>query len=179
MGRDKLQIPVEGTPMLTRVCEAVRRCVTRTRVVVHDDAPPLPLPVPVITDRYPTRAPVAGIATALAQAETPWVLVVAGDLPFVEPAVVLALIALAPLEAPYHSVAPCGPRGPEPLLALYRRELHARFEQRIAAGELALQPLLLGDDTLLVPAADVATIDPQLRSLHNVNRPEDLPGATP
>ncbi len=58
-------------------------------------------------------------------------------------------------------MAPLGPNGPEPLIAIYRKALLPELERRIAAGALALQPLL-------------REIDPQLAALRNVNRPEDL-----
>jgi molybdopterin-guanine dinucleotide biosynthesis protein A len=115
-----------------------------------------------------------GIAAALAAAEAPWVAVAACDMPFIEPALLLALCALAPVDSEHDIVAPLGARGPEPLLALYRARLLPELERRIAAGQLALHELLQPPRLLAVPESELRALDPALASLHNVNRPDDL-----
>ena len=75
-------------------------------------------------------------------------------------------------------MAPLGPNGPEPLLAIYRPRLLPELERRIARGELALQTLLREVNTLFVPEQDLRALDPALASLRNLNRPEDLRAET-
>jgi molybdopterin-guanine dinucleotide biosynthesis protein A len=125
-------------------------------------------------DRHEARAPLVGVHAALAACEAGAVLVAACDLPEVDPRVLLALLALAPVENGADVVAPLGPRGPEPLLAIYRPRLLPEIERRIARGHFALHALLKDVDTLFVPEADLRALDPELRSLRNVNRPDDL-----
>jgi molybdenum cofactor guanylyltransferase len=174
MGRDKAGVELDGVPLVARVARAIAQCIARVRIVLHDaDASP-PLDLPVIRDIHKERAPLVGIAAALACAEAPWVLIAACDMPDLQPALLLALCALAPVESPYSIIVPEGPRGPEPLLALYRPRLLPLLEERIVAGDLALQPLLATEHALRIPADDLRSADPTLASLHNVNRPEDL-----
>ncbi len=86
----------------------------------------------------------------------------------------MALLALVPAQAGHDVVAPLGPGGYEPLLAVYRPRVLPEMERRIEAGELSLQSLLRAVDTLAIPEAELRSIDPELRSLRNVNRPEDF-----
>ncbi len=173
MGRDKATLEVDGIAMVERVAQALGACFARVRVVIRPGMP-APLALPAIEDRHAERGAMVGIAAALAAAEAPWVAVAACDLPFIEPAVLLALAALAPVDSEHDVVAPLGARGPEPLLALYRKRLLPELERRIAAGQLALHALLQPPRLLAVPERDLRSIDPVLASVHNVNRPDDL-----
>ena len=173
MGSDKALLRYEGVPLALRVAGALGTCVERVRFVARPDLLP-ELGLPCIVDRHPERAPLVGIAAALAACEASAVLVAACDLPDIDPRVLLALLALTPAEGGVDIVAPLGPRGPEPLLAIYRPRLLAELERRIARGELALQALLRDVNTLFVPEADLRALDPTLASLRNLNRPEDL-----
>ncbi len=67
-----------------------------------------------------------------------------------------------------------GAKGHEPLLAGYRPRLLPALVRRIEGGELSLQSLLDDVETLSIPEATLRQIDPELRSLRNLNRPEDL-----
>lgn len=173
MGRDKATLPYRGEALALRVARALEACVARVRIVARTDALP-ELGYACIEDRHPARAPLVGVHAALAACEASAVLVAACDLPDVDPRVLLALLALVPVEGGADVVAPLGPRGPEPLLAVYRPRLLPEIERRIARGDLALQALLRDVDTLFVPEADLRALDPELASLRNVNSPEDL-----
>jgi molybdopterin-guanine dinucleotide biosynthesis protein A len=173
MGRDKATLPYDGAPLALRAAHALAACVARVRLVARPDARP-ELGFACIDDRHPVRAPLVGVHAALAACEASAVLVAACDLPDLDPRVLLALLALAPVEGGADVVAPLGPRGPEPLLAIYRPRLLPEIERRIAAGDFALQALLRDVDTLLVPESDLRALDPELRSLRNLNRPGDL-----
>ncbi len=173
MGRDKARIEWDGATMAERVAGALAECVERVRVVIRPgDAPPVA--VPVIEDAHPARAPMVGVCAALRACEASAVLVAACDLPEVDVRCLLALLALVPARGGPDVVAPLGPKGPEPLLAVYRPELLAEIERRIAADQLSLQALIRDADTLLVPEDVLRGFDPELRTLRNVNTPEDL-----
>ncbi|MFI5314843.1 MAG: molybdenum cofactor guanylyltransferase [Myxococcota bacterium] len=173
MGRDKATLPYEGVPLGRRVADALAECLARVRIVGKANQLPA-LGLEVIVDRHPTRAPLIGVAAALAACEASAVLVAACDLVHLDPRVVLALTALAPADGAADVIAPLGPRGPEPLLAIYRPRLLLEIERRIARGELALRALLRDVATLFIPEADLRALDPSLRSLTNANFPEDL-----
>ncbi len=173
MGQDKARIDWAGAPLVQRVADALESCLERVRLVIRPGTEP-PLALPYIEDESAARAPIVGIHAALRACEASAVLVVPCDLPELDPRVLLALLALAPIEAEFDVVAPRTARGFEPLLAVYRPRILPEVERRIRAGELGLQKLLAGVNTLAVPEADLRSFDPELVSLRNVNRPEDL-----
>ena len=173
MGRDKARVEWNGSPLVKRVVDALGSCVSRVRLVTRPDAEP-PLDLPCIEDMRSERAPIVGLQAALSACETSAVLIAACDLPEINPRLVLALLALVPVQGGFDIVAPLGPNGHEPLLAAYRPQLLPEIERRIEAGELSLQSLLREVNTFEIPEAVLRELDPELRSLRNVNRPEDL-----
>ena len=173
MGRDKATLEVGGVPLARRVANALGECLARVRLVGKPSELPA-LGLETIEDRHPERAALVGVAAALAACEASAVLVAACDLVHLDPRVVLALLALAPVDGKADVIAPLGPRGPEPLLAIYRPRLLPELELRIAARDFALQKLLRDTHTLLIPEADLRALDPTLRSFTNANSPDDL-----
>ncbi len=173
MRREKATLAWDGVALAERVAQALGACFARVRVVLRPGAPS-PVALERIDDRRELRAPIVGIEAALSACEASAVLVAACDLPEIDPRVVLALAALVPAEGGADVVAPRGPRGPEPLLAIWRPRVLPEVARRIERGELALHALLGAVDTLYVPESDLRALDPELASLRNVNRPEDL-----
>ena len=173
MGRDKATLELDGVPLAVRVADALGACLSRVRFVAKDESLRA-LGRDVILDGRPEQAALVGVAAALAACEASAVLVAACDLPYLDPRIVLALCALAPVDGPADVIAPAGPRGPEPLLAIYRKRMLPEVERRIARGELALHALLRDATCALVPEAELRALDPTLRSLTNANSPDDL-----
>jgi molybdopterin-guanine dinucleotide biosynthesis protein A len=173
MGQEKARVPWRGVPMAERVADALTACVTPVRVVVRPGAAP-PVELPSLEDRLSSRAPIAGIHSALLACRASAVLVAACDLPEIAPPLLLALIALTASDGDVDVIVPVGPRGPEPLLAVYRPTIVQEIEERVDRGELSLRGLLASVRTLEVDEPILRRFDPELRSLRNVNRPEDL-----
>ena len=173
MGRDKAMLSYRGEPLALRVARALGACFARVRLVGKAGALP-ELGLETIVDRSPEHASLVGVQAALAACEASAVFVAACDLPDLDPRLALALAALAPTDGPADVVAPLGPRGPEPLLAIWRPRILPEVERRIAAREFALHALLGAVNCLYVPEAELRALDPQLASLRNLNRPEDL-----
>jgi molybdopterin-guanine dinucleotide biosynthesis protein A len=144
----------------------------RLFAVANDPAPWGPLGVDVVPDRVAGRGPLGGIQAALAAAgDCDAVVCVAGDLPFVAPALLAALRDRAPGAA---AVAPRAAGGIEPLCARYDRALLPVIDARVAAGELAVHSLLEGLAVDWIEGAELAALDPDGRSFFNINTPEDL-----
>lgn len=173
MGRDKASLEVDGTPLAALVASALCECLETVRVVLRPEQRN-PLGLPRVDDEHRERAPIVGIAAALHASASEAVLVAACDLPGLHPRFLLALLAHVPAADGPEIVAPVGPNGPEPLIAVYRRVLLPEIERRIAAGELALQALLGARDTRFVSESLLREIDPELDALRNLNRPEEL-----
>ncbi len=181
MGVDKTLLEIEGVAMVSRVasaagevCSNVFVVTTRPEAAAEAD---LPDDVRIVTDEVSYLGPLGGIVTGLAEAPDAWLLVVAADMPWVTSAVVETLwthIGDADV------VVPRGERGLEPLLALYRVETVLPVARELLdAGER--RPIALYDrlSVIEIPAEELRAVDPQLKSLVNINTPQDLDASAP
>lgn len=176
MGVDKTLLEIDGIPMLTRVAQAMNAvCAHVVVVTTRPDAAEsvgLPQGTRIVTDNPSYQGPLGAIATALEEAEDEWVFAVAADMPWVSPEVVRALWEL---RDGADVVVPRNEGGLEPLLALYRVEA-ALTAAREALSEGERRPASLFEKVRVaeVPESRLREVDPNMRSLVNINTPHDL-----
>jgi molybdenum cofactor guanylyltransferase len=176
-GSDKLAAPVDGRPLLHHAAEAVAAVATDVIVVAPPDVDlAVPQGVRLVHDQAPFEGPLAGVMTGLIAAREPLVIVVGGDMPNLEPAV-LALIIRA-LVASSADASLLEHRG---------RRQQLPFAMRTGAGTDATRRLLaqgerrLGALTDRLPVRVLAEeewrpLDPEARTLRDVDEPGDLQG---
>lgn len=162
-GVAKHELLVEGEPILARQRRVLAPRVAEILVSAPRDVPGYR----TVRDIVAGAGPLAGIAAGLAAAATPWLLVLAGDMPRITGELVDALLALA--REPAQAV--CARQGglPEPLASVLHVECRAAVERRLAAGRRKASGLYT-DEGLAVAWLD----DPDPRALVNVNEPRDL-----
>lgn len=179
MGVDKTLLALEGRPLVARVCEAVAEVCSATIVVTNRpealEGVTLPDGTRVIQDEVAYQGPLGGLATALAAAETEWVLLVAADMPHLEPSIIEALWSA---RDGGDAVVPVAEKGHEPLLALYRVEgCIGPVREVLATGRRRVVAIFPQIRLVEVPVDALRSADPDLRSLVNVNTPADLADA--
>jgi molybdopterin-guanine dinucleotide biosynthesis protein A len=120
-----------------------------------------------VRDPIDGAGPLAGIAAGLAASRTAWLLVVAGDMPYLTGELVDALLAArrSDIDA---VCARCGGL-PEPLLCVLRRQVHVVVARRLAAGRYKAAGLFTEED-LAVAWVEVNDV----RVVRNINTPDDL-----
>jgi FdhD protein len=175
MGVDKTLLPFDGEPLVRRVVEAAGQICSNVVVVTNRpeamaDAG-LPAGVPVLADEVAYQGPLGGLATALDASTEEWVLALAADMPHVEPAFVRALWDA---RGDGQVVMPVSEKGPEPLLALYHTSCLPEARRVLASGRRRLIAMLPAVRLVEVPLEALREADPELRSLRNVNTPEEL-----
>jgi len=176
-GRDKLAEPVDGRPLLDLAVEAVAVVAGDVLVVAPPDVDPVvPAGARVVHDASPYEGPLAGCLTGLTAAREPLVLVVGGDMPSLEPAV-LSLLVRA-LEASSSDAT---------LLEYRGRRQQLPFAVRTGSGTEIARRLLAQGERRLGALAERLTVrslsegewrplDPEARTLRDVDEPADLPG---
>jgi molybdenum cofactor guanylyltransferase len=185
MGRPKAWLPFAGAALLQRVVRRIGEAAWPIAVVAApgQEVPPLPEGVLLVRDEVSERGPLQGIAAGLT-ALAPHVArayVSSTDVPFVAPAFVRRLadlqaggydIAVPRADGHYHplgAVYACSARGDvAALLAQDRLRPFFLFERMRTL--VAERELLLADPALLLA-------DPELRSLRNINTPEEYAAA--
>lgn len=187
-GRDKREIMVEGRTIFERQVE-----VLAPRVAEIVVSAPRPMAgYRTVSDPVVRGGPLAGIAAGLVAAATPWLLVVAGDMPHVSGAVLDLIcqpIAESALEAPpvragepptrrrIDAVALRIGGMPQPLLCALRvGAAQPVVTGRLAAGQLKASQVFTDGELAVrwIEESVVRGVDPTLRALFNVNAPEDL-----
>jgi molybdopterin-guanine dinucleotide biosynthesis protein A len=173
MGEDKRYLVVGEQTLLERGLAVLRSIFQEVLVVIAQDSLPLNVDARVVRDLVPDCGSLGGLYTGLTQATTPYIFVVACDMPFLDPAVITqftsrrasADIVMAKLAARLH-----------PMHALYGKGCLPVLEQMIRARQLKIQEMLSHASLRVqyVTEADLLTIDPSGRSFHNVNTPADL-----
>ena len=176
MGRDKATLPFGNESMLQRVVRLLTAVIPAERIVIvaaEDQAlPELPAGVTITRDQHPARGPLEGLAAGLrALPETvDAAYVTSCDVPLLQPAVVDLLFdslgdqwIAVPRDAEFH----------HPLAAVYRRSVQSVVENLLAADKL--RPRFLFDEvpTREIPVEMLRAVDPELKTLANLNHPEE------
>jgi molybdopterin-guanine dinucleotide biosynthesis protein A len=126
--------------------------------------------VPVVADRIAGAGALGGLYTALVEAPTDQVLVIACDMPFVTAPF---LSRLAELGAEAEAVVPRDADGPHPLCASYARRVADRLKTRIEAGALRIIDALDDLDVRELGPDELLPFNQDGRLLLNVNTPDD------
>jgi molybdopterin-guanine dinucleotide biosynthesis protein A len=176
-GAVKPLLLVEGRRILDRQLDVLRPLFGTIVLVANERAAfadlDLGFELPIIADRVGSGyGPLGGIDAALAFVRPPIeaVVCVAGDMPFLQPAVLRAL-----RDAPAAGVVVPRLAGrPEPLCARYDRSFAPTIAEAIAAGRLAVHAALEGFGVTFLEEPALRALDPTLRTFVNVNTAADL-----
>ena len=161
---------LEGRTFLEHLL-GLRSQVAEVLLVANDRAPWARFGVRVVPDRIADRGAPGGLHAALSAATTGWVLLVAGDMPFVHAGAVDLLAAQAGEGVDWTCFERDGRL--EPMPGLYRVGLRERFERRLSDEQPSFRALLEGGPGIRIPSSVLARIDPELRALTGVNTPEE------
>jgi molybdopterin-guanine dinucleotide biosynthesis protein A len=173
MGEDKRYLVVGEQSLLERGLGVLRSTFQEVLVVIAQDSPQLVVDARVVRDLIPDCGSLGGLYTGLIQATTPYIFVVACDMPFLDQAVIAqftsrratADIVMAKIEARLH-----------PMHALYGKRCLPVVERMIRARKLKIQEIVSQSSLRVqyVTETDLLTVDPSGRSFYNVNTPADF-----
>jgi molybdopterin-guanine dinucleotide biosynthesis protein A len=169
MGQDKASLALDGVTLLERSIQRLERVAEDILVVGRGQASAA-LAVRYLSDELPGRGPLAGMLTGLRAAQHSRCLVVACDLPFLNPDVLRYLLSRSP---GYDAVVPCVGGRAQVLHAVYTRAAIPAIEQQLRDGVLQVERLLGRVTALWIDETEIAAIDPGLRSFANVNTPAE------
>jgi molybdopterin-guanine dinucleotide biosynthesis protein A len=165
MGRDKAALTLEGESLLARTVRKVGELADDVMVIGNRPEESV-AGAPVIADDVARAGPMGGLLTGLRRVRHAQAIVVACDHPFLDARVLRYLAELAP---GWEAVVPRAGNRAQPTQAVYARTLVDRVERRLECGERRLERLLDELRVRWVEVEELATIDPALRSLLNVN----------
>lgn len=186
MGRDKSQLVIGGQKLFERAaivlsefgCGNISLVGVQSGYLASITGPDISsIPDLYIADNDLPRAPIIGLYTALTKAMTPWIAVLACDLPFTTVDLMTKLAEFCSNEI--DAVVPIQPDArTQPLCALYRRERCLPVaEEMLKTGDLKLQRFLSLVTTRYVEFDEVAGLDGSAHFFLNINKPEDYESA--
>ncbi|TAF11303.1 MAG: molybdenum cofactor guanylyltransferase [Nostocales cyanobacterium] len=172
MGEDKALIPIQGIPLLEKVCNVTKTCTDTIYIVTpwperyHN----LQLPGCKFIQENPidTQGPLVGFAQGLERVRTEWVLLLACDLPNLQVEVLQDWVnRLDTVEVDNIACLVKNTKGWEPLCGFYRSRCLTLLLDFINQGGRSFQAWLK-----LYPVALLPLSEPDM--LFNCNTPEDL-----
>jgi len=182
IGINKALTLLSGTPMILYVVARSLQVTEKVAVIIgRDDAVTafrkvLPKDVTVLRDSVSRRSPLVGMLTGLKSVlgTVEYSAVVPCDSPFIRPKVLQHLFQVA---EGHDAAIPLWPNGYiEPLHSVYEVQNTIRAIKRALRTERSSNRDMIKHlkNVKYVPVEELRSYDPELRTLYNVNRPEDL-----
>lgn len=176
-GSDKLAAEVGGRPLLHHAIERLLQVVPEVVVVLGPkaDRPSVPAgSVTFVRDELEHEGPLAGTASGLQHLGSERAIVVGGDMPGLEPEVARALLRASHETGAVAAVLSDGGDG-RPLPIVVRTEPALAAARRLLAdGRRRLRDLLAEVPTVVVDEPTWTALDPERRTLLDVDEPSDL-----
>jgi molybdopterin-guanine dinucleotide biosynthesis protein A len=170
-GQDKSRLVVEGRTIIVRQVEILQRVACPVFVVGGAPERFADLDLPVHPDAIAGAGALGGIYTALTIDGPDAVIVVACDMPFLDPGLLRRLVQLSD---GHDGAWVRSARGVEPLLACYRRRAASLIRQEIDAARLKATNLAHVLRMAEMSMEEVAVHGSPARLLANLNSSDDL-----
>jgi molybdopterin-guanine dinucleotide biosynthesis protein A len=170
MGRDKAFLKLDGLPLIEHVLETLRGIFSKTIIVTNTPSAYASYDTVVITDAVDKRGPLTGIYTGLLHSTDEYNFIVACDMPFLNPGLIMYMAGLVQGQ---DIVIPKVSDRVEPLHAIYSKGLLPLIEMRLRQDARQLQGILGEARVLYVTETEVVRYDPEIRSFANLNTPEE------
>jgi len=174
MGTNKALLRLEpgGPTIIEKVLTALREVSPEIWLVTNQPTTYAGLGLPMVGDNYQVGASLAGLEAGLTVSPHQFNLVVACDMPYLNP---ILLRTLVDWPRDYAALVPLNNEGqPETLCAIYSKDCLPAIRMQLAQGQYRLAGWLSQVKTVFVPAAKLEIADPGLGSFTNLNTPSEF-----
>jgi molybdenum cofactor guanylyltransferase len=177
-GRDKLMEQFDGRPLLHHPVLRLLDVCDRVVVVIGVDIEEPPMPagasVKFARDSTADEGPLRGLAAGLEIADATWAVVAGGDMPDLHPPVLREMLRAARETAAVAVVLSDGGEA-RPLPCVVRTEPAAdAVAVLLGSGRRRLRDLLSAVRTVVVDEPSWAALDPERRTLVDIDEPADV-----
>jgi molybdopterin-guanine dinucleotide biosynthesis protein A len=171
-GQNKAFLSVGNQRILDRLYNTLTDVFEEILLVTNDPSQYLSWGFMIVTDLFSLRSSLTGIHAGLLHASTPHVFITACDTPFLEKALVEAL--LEELEPKWDVIVPITEEGSQPLCAIYSKRCIKPIEHQLRNEDPKVIRFFPKVRVKEVPEARLRLADPHLVSFFNINTPGDL-----
>ena len=174
MGQNKALMSLGGKRLVDRVVEVMRSVFDDLLMVTNTPDVYADLSVPMVRDVWPEKGSLGGVYSAIYHATTPYCLVVACDMPFLQAAMLRYLITQM---ADYDVVVPDVLGELQTLHAIYSKACLPPIERRLEMHRLRIVGFFPAVRVRTVTASELEPYDPALLAFQNLNTPEEFQAA--
>jgi len=175
---EKALMPINGKPLVTYIIKSLENMVDEIIISVRDKSQEevlnLILPGYIYAyDEFENKGPLSGILSGLTLCKNDFCFIAACDMPFINENVVQILFRMSDS---HDAVIPRWENGfIEPLHAVYRCKSMIRESRKaIELGENTILAPIFRINVNYIDIETIRKIDPDLRTLININTPEDM-----
>jgi len=170
MGADKAFLDFGGAPLLVHALKLAS--VVASEVHIVGEAQKFSAFSAVVEDLYPERGPLGGIHAALSNSVTDFNLMLAVDIPFVQPEFLRYLVSLASASGAMVTV-PRANGGFQPLCAVYRAAFAKPAETALQAGRNKIDSLFAEVSLRIIEEDEMQRGQFSSAMFRNLNTPEE------
>lgn len=171
MGTDKSFVLLKGKPLLQHVIERVAELKLPVILIANETEKFSGFGLPVVSDIIANAGSLGGVYTAVQHGDAERTVCVACDMPFLNPTLLRHLLDQS---TGADAVVPMVAGTAHALHAVYSRTCLSVLRAQIMHGDLAIHRVFSQVDTRFVGEDVLRVCDPDLRSLVNVNTPQEL-----
>ena len=168
LGQDKALLPFNGKPLVVHMHKLLADLFPEVNLIGHPRPEFENIGLICVPDLIPRKGVLGGIYTALHMCTTPYVFIVGADMPFLTPSRISEVLAYRHRA---DAVIPMGPRGMEPLCAVYSSACTGTIKKNIEMDQLKVIPAL---DGLKILSPEIGNKDDEPDPFININYPKDL-----
>ncbi len=174
MGRNKALMQLGGERLVDRVVRTLREVCAELLMVTNNPEVYADTGIRMVGDVWPDKGSLGGIYSGLYHATTPYCLVVACDMPFLQAASLRYLIESI---GDHDVVMPDVSGEQQPLHAIYARTCLEPIRRRLEADRLRIVGFLPDVRVRTITAEELHPFDPELLAFQNLNTPEEFEAA--
>lgn len=170
-GKNKALVKVAGIPLIERTLHVMQSIFEHVVLITNTPEEYAYLHLPMCPDLIKDLGPIGGIFTALHVIPKKAGFFVASDMPSLNPALIRYMVNL---QDHRDVVVPRIDWKLEALHALYSKRCVSEIEQLIQKGIYQVFRFFPHVNVRYVSKDEILKFDPELKSFHNINRPEEL-----
>ncbi|MGV3262779.1 molybdenum cofactor guanylyltransferase [Cytobacillus pseudoceanisediminis] len=172
MGENKALLKIGGKTVIERIADQLSSILPNVIIVANKQEDYQFLGLPLVSDRWKEKGPLAGIQAGLSESRTQKNLIVACDMPFISGE--LASLLLEELDQHQASVLEIGGQL-HPLFAAYRKDAKDAAELALRENKLRIRQFLQEIDSRIIKDEELKNMGFLYRDAHffNMNRPDE------
>lgn len=177
MGTDKSFVELLGKPFIEHIIARVSDLGHQETILITNRPDAYGhLHLPMFTDILPEKGSLGGIYTAIHHSQNPYTLVIACDMPFVNPALLRYMIGLS-ADTQYDVIVPRVDDYPQGMHAVYHKACLGPIRAQLDANRLKVIGFYDQVRVRYLDKPEYQVYDPEGMSFSNINTPEELASA--